>query len=182
MKLLRVSAFVSLVACATANAWAQYGLYGAPEMLRLQPVPAAAATNNNFVAPSAYQAEPASSGPVAGNAPSSATPGYSQPMQMAAGPATMAMPPVPANAAQQGFGVTGQSSPGPVPPALTDPGYQPSYMPSFQAGNAACNGGAGCGVYSGPVNQYQQAASGIGCEACNSCQWYGSVLALMMTR
>ena len=29
MKLLRVSAFVCLVACATTNAWAQYGLYGA---------------------------------------------------------------------------------------------------------------------------------------------------------
>ena len=157
----------------------------APEMLRLQPVPAAAATNNAVVAPSAYQAEPASSGPVANNAPTSAPADYSQPMQTPMAPATSAMPAVPAvpaNATPLGLAVTGQPSPGPVPPALADPGYQPSYMPSFQAGCAAGNGGAACGVFSGPVNQYQQAACGMGCEACNGCQWYGSVLALLMTR
>ena len=180
MKLLRVSAFVSLVACAATNAWAQYGLYGAPEMLRLQPVPAAATTNNTFVAPSAYQAEPASAGPVASNAALSATPDYSQPVQANVGPGMPAVPAVPENSAPLGLAVTGQPSPGQTPAAY--PGYQPSYLPSLQAGCAAGNGGAGCGVYSGPVNQYQQAASGMGCEACNGCQWYGSVLALLMTR
>ena len=150
------------------------------DMLRLQPVPAAA-TNNTFVAPSAYQADPASSSPVAGNASFSATADYSQQTQTAS-PAMPAVPPVPANATPMGLSVTGQQSPGPVPPALADPGYQPSYMPSFQAANTACNSGAACGVYSGPVNQYQQAACGLGCGNCNGCEWYGSVLALMMTR
>ena len=54
MKLLRVAVCVSLAACAAGPALAQYGLYGAPDMLQLQPTPTSAA---NGVAPSAYQAE-----------------------------------------------------------------------------------------------------------------------------
>ena len=54
MKLLRVAVCVSLAACAAGPALAQYGLYGAPDMLQLQPTPTSAA---NGVAPSAYQVD-----------------------------------------------------------------------------------------------------------------------------
>ena len=58
MKLLRVSISVFVVACA-ANAWAQYGLYGAPDLVRLQP---ATLAPEGFVAPSGYQTEPPANG------------------------------------------------------------------------------------------------------------------------
>ena len=35
MRLLRMVLFASLAACSVSAAWAQYGLYGSPEMLRL---------------------------------------------------------------------------------------------------------------------------------------------------
>jgi hypothetical protein len=177
MKLLRVSAFVSLLACTASNAWAQYGLYGAPEMLRLQPVPAATASNT-AVAPSAFQAESASSGPTVVSAYSSAAGDYSQPTQ------TAGLPPVPPVPGSQPKPAADSPSgqPGPVPSALADPGYQPSYTTATPSGCAAASGAAECGGYCGALNQYQQAACGMGCDGCNCCQWYGSVLALAMTR
>ncbi len=185
MKRLQVSIFVSLLACTTGNAWAQYGLYGAPDMLNLQPAPAAT-DHNGYVAPSAYQVE----GP-AGNAytPMPAT-DYAQPLQMAAegapAPAsvlppappmpggqlkTMPTPPVPAI----------NPAPGPVSPALTEPNYTPCYTPGFTVSSGSA-GSAGCGVYGSAVQQYEQAAAGG--QACDACagHWYGSVLALAMTR
>ena len=35
MKFLRIALFASLAGCSVSAAWAQYGLYGSPEMLRL---------------------------------------------------------------------------------------------------------------------------------------------------
>ena len=46
MRIVRIALFASWAACSASVAWAQYGLYGSPDHLRLpqtDPAPAAAA-------------------------------------------------------------------------------------------------------------------------------------------
>ena len=62
MKRFRVSVFVLLAACMAAPAWAQYGLYGAPDILQLSPAQPLSPAGPT-VAPMAYQGEPAPQGP-----------------------------------------------------------------------------------------------------------------------
>ena len=102
---------------------------------------------------------------------------------------TDAMPAVPATQSP-----ATSDQPAPVPQAIADPGYQPSYLttnqPQATAGTAG-NGCEGCGVFSGLVNQFHQAACGEGCNGCCGgccgccgcgCDWYAQVLGLIMTR
>ena len=168
MKLLRVAVFVALAACAAGPAWAQYGLYGAPDMLQLQPTPAVAPSG--LVAPSAYQAEqgPMVSGAVAAGPIDPTAPA------LAAAP----LPPAPAGQATRTYAPTPAYGSAPAPVAATDPGYLLAARPASSrlarrtaaaavaaARAQACAGLAGCGG-----NDW----------TCG--EWYGSLLALGLTR
>ncbi|MCE5266764.1 MAG: hypothetical protein LLG00_02625 [Planctomycetaceae bacterium] len=56
MKLFRIALFASLAACAASAAWAQYGLYGAPEPLRVPQQNPAPVYETPAYAPQGYQA------------------------------------------------------------------------------------------------------------------------------
>ena len=153
MRVVRVALFAFFAACSASAAWAQYGLYGSPDVL---PVPQqnAVAKNPQYQAyqPGAQYQYP--------------NPSYSAPMQTAAAGQVPA-PPTPGN------GLIPQAQ-GP----LNRVGEQSCYggcggsysgaMNRFdQAACGGCSGGCGCGGY---------------CGGDNCCTWYGDVCALVMGR
>jgi len=82
MKLLRIATFACLAGCCAPSAWAQYGLYGSPEMLRVAPQNQGAAPADGYGAPANY---PGIAVPVTQPAP--ANPGYCQPRPQSQYPA-----------------------------------------------------------------------------------------------
>ena len=170
MKRFRVSVFVFLAACTAASAQAQYGLYGAPDMLRLQPAQPAAVSGNAAVAPMAYQTEPIQQGTAANNAYTLAPADPSQSMAMAV---ARGMPPVPGGQPSPSPAPAPSPTPGPVGPIATDSTGMPSYAPG---------GMGGCGVGCGNLPPANCGCGWDGCNLCNGCPWYASVLGLAMTR
>ena len=179
MKRFRVSVFVLLAVCTAAPAWAQYGLYGAPDMLRLPPAQPAVVGNGATVAPMAYQADPASQGAVANNSYALVPADASQPMAQGAMPpqATPPLPPPPSDGQPKPMSPTPAYTPAPVAagPSATDGSCLPSYSPSYLGcGAPGCGAGnSSCGLFGGGWD---------GCNACNGCPWYADVLGLAMTR
>jgi hypothetical protein len=220
MKLLHIALFVSLTVCSASAAWAQYGLYGSPEMLRLPSQNA----DQNYPAPAAY---PSTAAPTVQPAPTPAyapiQPQYGYPAQPqyrypAQSPATAMYQPYQAGAQYRYPGpylqptmrtaaidpaVSGQPMPAPsgmpAGPLPNDPpGPQSnSVMNQMLADDGSCGYGCqnNCGTYRGRCDQgacgsYQNGCGscqngcgfdGCGCNDC-CCPWYGSVLALAMTR
>jgi hypothetical protein len=175
MKRFRVFVFVLLAACMAAPAWAQYGLYGAPDMLRLPPAQPSSSAGTT-VAPMAYQGEPAPQGMAANNTYTLVPADPSQPTAMAdAGTGTM--PPMPA---EQPRPVGPPLSPTPIPPGPVAPGAGnlPCYTPNYLGSGAGC----GCNTGSGSSCCGLPGCGWDGCNPCNGCSWYGSVLGLAMTR
>jgi hypothetical protein len=130
----------------------------------------------------------------AGNLAYGAAPGQGNYMPNAGNPGYTAPP-------GQGYYVPTAAAPGPTPiqsanpqrmlPTPPPPGTGVVDQMLREASPAGCNGGGispnGNGCYSGPVNQYGQAAQGqascdIGAGACNHDSWYGSANALFMSR
>ena len=164
MKLLRASAFVLLIACTAAQATAQYGLYARRTRSICSPCPRPCPPTTKRWRPRPIRRT-----------------------RCRPSPRTQPQPTPVASAASDQLA--------PVPQALAEPSYQPqpSYLttnqPQATAGTTG-NGCAGCGVFSGLVDQYHQAACGEGCCGCGGycgccgcgCDWYAQVLGLIMTR
>ena len=183
MQTIRIALITFLTACSTSAAWAQYGLYGSPEPLRL-PQSGATATD---AAPVNY---PATAMPTAQSAPVYSYPPQAQYAYPAQPPAMATYPqyqantqyyyPAPASRPPLRTAAVEPaptSNPVPSPPwpaaAAPAPALSPAPAPIYAApagqGSGLMNqmlneqGAAGCanpsgGVYRGTVNQFEQAA------------------------
>jgi len=186
MKYLRVAIVIGAVGWTTSAAWAQYGLYGSPELVRL-PSPQAAAD-----APYSYPSPAVSARPI--NSPyASATADYGQvtparyqPQRggyLAQGPAVPPLPPTPTSA----DGIPPAPSPSDVPALPPTSG-----VISQMLEESGCYGGMpGPAIDRGYQAPGGQGLCGSGSASCEplptaACplpgRWYGSVLGLMMTR
>jgi hypothetical protein len=164
MRFLRIASFFSLVALCVTPVWAQYGLYGSPEVLRMP------------------QAAYAPAGPQAVYAPSA--PQYGRPyVQTAAADRAAAMPAEPAEPRTPSLF---EPAPGgragvPPPPQSSSGVNQMLSDPSSNGARGSCEG-----CYRGAVAQYGRAAQGAECgDACGEagcCPWYATVGALVMGR
>lgn len=196
MRPSRIAVFLFFLACGASAAWAQYGLYGSPDMLRL-PQPAAAQDS------SVPQTYPSTANPAPDYQPAS---GY-QPRPSY--PSTAADRAAPAyQASTAGYPQQNVYPPmadrdvyGPGPLAAPTAGqyqggdYQ-SMRPADGMANPMPDGQAGCpsgacgsgGPYHGAVEGYQRAAQGgcaegpTLCQPGACCQWYASTYALVMNR
>jgi hypothetical protein len=182
VKLLRIAVFASLTACSVSTAWAQYGLYGSPEMLRLPQQN----TEQNYAAPAAYPSTAAPAvqpAPTAVYAPVQPQYGYAEQPQFrypAQSPATAMYQPYQPGAQYRYPGpylqpsmrtaavnppVASQSMPAPtgVPvsapsPADALPPQTNNLMNQMLAEDG--NVGRGCPNNCGPMNRYEQSACG----------------------
>jgi hypothetical protein len=190
MKLLRTALFVSLTACSVSAAWAQYGLYGSPEMLR---VPQQTA-EQNYAAPVTY---PTTAAPMVQPAPApvyapiqpqygyAAQPQYRYPAQSPAASMYQPYQPgaqyrYPGPYVQPSMRTAAIDAPVPSAPVPTDTlAPQPNgLMNQMLAGDAGC--GYGCQNNCGPC-QNGCGYDGYGCDGC-CCPWYASVMALTLNR
>jgi hypothetical protein len=166
MKQFRIALFSLLMACCASAGWAQYGLYGAPEML---PVPQPAASQNQAVL--ASYAQPAS---VPAAAQSGSAAAYDPPPQayyppVSYYPQTTAMYQPSQAGAQYRYPAPGATGGAAATRALAP-------TPSGQNGYGSIMGGCGgCGT-SCEDNGYQPCLEGT------FCPWYGSLTALVMGR
>ncbi len=81
MRRLGIALFVSLTVCGVSTAWAQYGMYGSPDMLPVQQYPAqpAAAAYQPHQAGAQYAYPAPAAQPVAWTAPVDEQPAMVQP-------------------------------------------------------------------------------------------------------
>ena len=198
MRFLRIALFASLAACSTSAVWAQYGLYGSPDVLRVPQTgdqTSAGAAYPNTAAPMRLNRPPrriirrsrnmatrrCSPRPRARISPISRERNIAIPTPpRGQRPFDPAIQPIPAPAGMMARGPASldASQSGPVNPMLADDG--------------GCGSGSG-GLYRGPLNRFEQQAgcgspsngsgfdSGIG-ESCCRSPWYASVSALALTR
>lgn len=195
MKLLRTAIVVSIVASTATTAWAQFGLYGSPDILNLPQAPPAIVPCNGSAPLSARPV-----GPAAGTwqpAPTAAgygAPRYSRPrpsMQTALANQNAALPAQPAPPRPPSLpgdpAETNGSQPGPnlVDQMLSDPD---SYAPPASLDDPAYGGGGASGDQSGSlmgaVNSFEEAACGEygWTSGGGGSPWYASVSALIMGR
>ncbi|MBN1395894.1 MAG: hypothetical protein JW959_12805 [Pirellulales bacterium] len=201
MKLFQIAFYTSLALCAASTAYAQYGLYGSPEVLQLA---AGQTASGQYAAPVGY---PATSTPTAEQLPGMT---YHQPataaqqsVQPAAqyqyqNPYAVQAPP---SYVRRPSRLTVARQPGPVqpipaPPAA--PATSGSYANAPVAENqhampqpAEATGNRGCGPFCGLLERYEQAACGgcadqCGCDACcgggYDSHWYASIAGLVLGR
>jgi len=188
MRSLSIVLFLSAATWCVVPAWAQFGLYGSPEALRLPAAQPAATPYGSYQAPGAYPAtsaprpldtfyapaRPLSPGPyvqpVAAQS-STSTLGDTLPLEPAANPAPVRTPSV----VNQMLG-----------PPVTDQGGGFYYENTANKASSCGCGNCGEGVYSSAVGRFQQAACGPECGNCCDgaycCPWYGGANALIMTR
>ena len=158
MRILQNVIVVSLVVLGATTAWAQFGLYGSPEILRLPQAAPAAHPVGGYVSPSAY--------PVAGEP-------YS-------GPAATAYMMPSAHATFTGRQGTIPAAPAP-PAAPGGPVMTAGPSPSDQTFSDPAPSEPGC--LTRAVEGFEQAVcGGGGCAPETCCPWYGSAYALYMGR
>ena len=197
---MRITAYAVawLVATGATSAWAQYGLYGSPEMLPLsqmgapasvgaapaaQTLPAAAYQPGQGYPNTAYSPMPIQ-GYYQSNAGYGPSPG--QPGAVPAAPQAYGQPNVP-QAYAPGSVTAPQAYPQRMSPAPQGPGCGVVDQMLLEASPGNGYGGAprgGYGCYGGAVNQYGQAAQGqVSCNTGGDRDlWYGSLNALFMSR
>jgi hypothetical protein len=153
MRRLGIALFVSLMMCGASSAWAQYGMYGSPDVLPVQQIPAQSAAATPYQphqAGAQYQYPAPEAQTVAWTAPAD-QPALVQPMP-APSPSPVVQPSRGYVATPQGSSVTNQMM--------------------AEQGNGCvggCNGGADCG-------------QGVSCGPCCDRLWYASVSALVLNR
>lgn len=210
MKNLRVVIILGLVGCATSAAWAQYGLYGSPEMVRLPQLQAPGAGQYSYpstesaglraVAPASYPSLPVR-GPASGVSYSPQVGGF-----IAQAPAGLSTP----SASQTAGGAAVAGPVGPLPtappppqgPAIAPPS-SPAQTPGVisqmlqeagaYSGNCSPPGAAPAAV---PDAAYPPTLAPAPCTAdaqpgwagsracvpCKPARWYASAQGLIMTR
>ena len=170
MRVLRIALFALLAACSASAAWAQYGLYGSPDVL---PMPQQNAVADN----QAYQ-------------PYQPGAQYQYPNPSYPLPARTAVAERPA--AGPAMSLTSDAVAGQVPaPPAPGNGLTPQGQGGLsRVGEPSCYGGCS-GPYSSAMNRFDQAACGSCSGGCgcggycggdNCCSWYGDVCALVMGR
>jgi hypothetical protein len=179
MRSMRIAFLCCLVATVVTPCWAQFGLYGSPEVLRMPQSEREAMPLGGYATQAVYPAAPAN--PATYPAARGQTPYRPYVQAVATDPTT---------SASAGRGV-------PQMTALAEPSESPVMSSPSDAKSKSVvqqmtddAGGNGC--YTGPLRMYGQAASdgcGDGCnnvcaDACGGCRspWYGGVSALVMTR
>jgi hypothetical protein len=188
MRSLRIASIIlSVASLSAAPAWAQFGLYGAPETLNLPQVQPLSAPYGGSAGPGAYPAPPAAR-PIT-TAYTAPGPAFSQPYAQPAAAGSLvprprdAMPlePVESPAAARSPSLT---------PSMVNQMFDQNFAGNCYESTAAppacgCNG-CGDGCYGGFVERFRQAACGScgddGCGCSDCCPWYADVNALVMTR
>jgi hypothetical protein len=193
MKYLRVVICLGAIGWSTSSAWAQYGLYGSPEMVRLPQVQATpvepydmrGAETPRPIGPAAYSAAPMSAAYMVPNTDSAVQP-PNQPLPPAPRPEELPPPPSPS------------PSDGPMPPVRPQ-AEQPALEPVPSQGQGVISQmlqDAGC-LQSAPVtspgslceSSFGQAVCAPGTECmpspvcdCGPKRWFVTARGLMMTR
>ncbi len=192
MKLFQIALYTGLALCSASAAFAQYGLYGSPEVLRMPRQNAAV----QYATPAGY---PATATPVAGQIPS---PAYYHPPAAAYRPYQPgAQYQSPQPYLRRPTRLTVARQPGPVQPipappmapAASAPRPAPVYsnQPVHQGQATIVQDNYDNGPYRGVLGRFEQAACGeypndYGCEDyCGDgyySPWYASLSALVMGR
>jgi hypothetical protein len=153
MRRLGIALFVSLMMCGASSAWAQYGMYGSPDVLPVQQIPAqsaAATPYQSHQAGAQYQYPAPATQTVAWTAPAD-QPALVQPMP-ATGPSPVTQPSRVYVPTPHGSSVTNQMM--------------------AEQGNGCVGGGNGCG----------DCGQGACCGPCCDRLWYASLSALVLNR
>jgi hypothetical protein len=162
MKIVRVACCLACALLAAAPAWAQFGLYGSPEILRLPP-PQPATSYGTYGAPAA--------------APLTAGPSYAAPYGSGAIRPAVASAPTEAPSEAPSLIEADQ------PPAAPAPADQPSVVEQMlgpEPVDAGPAGGEGC--YSGPVECFEEQACGDCLPDYCRCPWFASAMWITMGR
>ncbi|MEN6496238.1 MAG: hypothetical protein ABFD16_18300, partial [Thermoguttaceae bacterium] len=194
MKYLRVVILLGVLGWTTPAAWAQYGLYGSPEMVRLpQPRPSMASSVDTYgeamprpIDPAAYTAAPlrrpyAAAYTVPSGGPAVQPP--NQPLPPAPSPSDAPMPLPPAPSLDQP-----RATPAVPPPAGLEPIAEPNDgVISKMLQEAGCSNGPVTGPGATCESPFGQAVcdAGPACDAApilESKKWFATVRSLFMTR
>jgi len=180
MKILQTTLFLACMATLSSTAaWAQFGLYGSPEMLNLPPPPSAVGAHLGRAAPLAL--------PIAPPAPLYASQGVErvQPLVRAVAADEVApAPPGPPTPVPQSPG----EQPAPAGTSVVDQMLAEAEPPDSDYEMSADSGVpyGHCGPLTKAVGNFERkvmAVCGDGyCDPAACCPWYGSISALTMSR
>jgi hypothetical protein len=175
MRTVRIACFCCVVAAAVTPCWAQFGLYGSPEVLRMPQPAREAAPLGGYATQAVYPAAPVNPATY----PAARGPTLYQPYVQA-----VATDPATGAAVRRVVPQTAVLAEPAESPVMSSPSDAKSPNVIQQMTEDA--GGNGC--YTGPLRMYDQAACN-GCDGgcgdmCGGCRspWYGGVSALVMTR
>jgi len=181
MRLLGIALFASLVVCSASAAWAQYGLYGSPDVLPVQQqnVPANYADPAQAPAPTTYQAYryPAQPPATATYQPHQPGAQYQYPSP-ATQPATWTAP-AEQPALMQPMPAPPAAPAGPSPVNPPPQGYVPFPQGSGMMNQMIAEQGSGC---AGGCNDNANCGQGVVCGQDCYCPWYASLSTIVVGR